>query len=126
MTETRSVGHRFRARELPAEDVAAYVASKTRQVQAKVTGRIVVQAPATVVEERMGPWTQGSIEPLDEHSCRLQIGARSPQDIAFWIGVLDADFEVEDPPELADAVRRLSARYARAAPAPGSVAGERE
>jgi hypothetical protein len=47
----------------------------------------------------------------------VQIGARSPQDIAFWLGVLDCDFEVEDSPELADAVRLLSERYARAAPA---------
>ena len=115
MSETRSVGHRFRARELPAEDIAAYVASKTRQVQMKVTGRVVVHAPASVVEQRMGSWTQGSIEPLGEDRCRVQIGARSPQDIAFWLGALDCDFEVEDSPDLADAVRRVSERYARAA-----------
>ncbi len=116
MSQTRSVGHRFRLRDLPAEDVAAYVASKTRQVQMKVTGRVVVHAAASVVEERMGPWTQGSIEPLGDDRCRVQIGARSPEDIAFWLGVLETDFEVEDPPELAAAVRRISERYARAAP----------
>ena len=77
MSQTRSVGHRFRLRELPAEDVAAYVASKTRQVQMKVTGRVVVHAPASFVEQRMGSWTQGSIEPLGEDRCRVQIGARS-------------------------------------------------
>ena len=115
MNETRGVGHRFRARDLPAEDIAAYVASKTRQVQMKVSGRVIVHASATFVEERIGTWTQGTIEPLGEARCRVQIGARSPQDIAFWLGVLDADFEVEDSPELADAVRLISARYARAA-----------
>jgi predicted DNA-binding transcriptional regulator YafY len=115
MKETRGVGHRFRARELPAEDVAAYVASKTRQVQMKVSGRVIVHAPATFVEQRIGPWTQGSIEPLGEDRCRVQIGARSPQDIAFWLGALDADFEVEDPPDLADAVHRIGERYTRAA-----------
>jgi predicted DNA-binding transcriptional regulator YafY len=115
MSQTRSVGHRFRLRELPAEDIAAYVASKTRQVQMKVTGRVVVHAPASVVEERMGPWTQGSIEPIGEDRCRVQIGARTPGDIAFWLGALDTDFEVEGPPDLADAVRHISERYARAA-----------
>jgi predicted DNA-binding transcriptional regulator YafY len=115
MTQTRGVGHRFRARELPAEDIAAYVASKTRQVQMKVSGRVIVHAPASFVEERIGSWTQGSIEPLGEDRCRVQIGARSPQDIAFWLGVLDCDFEVEDSPDLADAVRLISERYARAA-----------
>ncbi len=114
LSETRGVGHRFRARDLPAEDIAAYVASKTRQVQEKVTGRVVVHAPAAFVEQRMGAWTRGSIEPLAEDRCRVQIGGRSPQDIAFWLGVLDADFEVEDSPDLADAVRRIGQRYARA------------
>ena len=62
----------------------------------------------------MGAWTQGSIEALDDGRCRVQIGARSPGDIAFWLGALDTDFEVEDPPELADAVRLVSERYRRA------------
>jgi predicted DNA-binding transcriptional regulator YafY len=114
MSETRGVGHRFRARELPAEDVAAYVAARTRQVQMEVSGRVVVHAPASFVEQRIGPWTEGSIEPLGEDRCRVQIGARSPQDIAFWLGVLDCDFEVEDSQDLADAVRLISERYARA------------
>jgi predicted DNA-binding transcriptional regulator YafY len=116
MRAVRSVGHRFRLRELPAPDIAAYVATKTRQVQMKVTGRVIVHAPASRVEQRMGAWTQGSIEPLDQNRCQVQIGARSPQDIAFWLGALEADFEVVDSPELADAVRGVSERYARAVP----------
>ena len=47
----------------------------------------------------------------------MRIGARSPEEIGFWLGVLDADFEVEDPLDLAAAVRRLAERYARALPA---------
>jgi hypothetical protein len=42
------------------------------------------------------------------------MGARTHADLAFWIGVLDADFEVVDSPELAEAVARLAGRYARA------------
>src|SRR6476469_6471125 len=45
MSQTRSIGHRFRLRELPAEDVAAYVASQTRPVQMKVSERVVIHAP---------------------------------------------------------------------------------
>ena len=115
MHEVRSVGHRFRARDLPAEDIAAYVAAKTRQVQMKIVGRVVVHAPASEVESRIGWWTQGSIEPLGDDRCRVQVGGRSPQDLAFWLGILDVDFEVEDSPELAEAVRLLGQRYARAA-----------
>ena len=114
MSETRGVGHRFRARALPAEDIAAYVAAKTRQVQMKVSARVVVHAPTSYVEQRMGWWSAGSIESLGERRCRVQIGGRSPADVAFWLGALECDFEVEDSPDLAAAVRLLSERYARA------------
>jgi predicted DNA-binding transcriptional regulator YafY len=110
----RTLGDRFSLRVLPAEDIAAYVAAKTRQVQMKVAGRVIVHAPASVVTARMGSWS-GSVEPLAADRCLLQLGGRSVQDIAFWLGVLDADFEIVDSPELAAAVRRIADRYARAA-----------
>jgi len=44
----------------------------------------------------------------------MQRGGRSVEDIAFWRGVLDADFEVVDSPDLAAAVRRVGERYTRA------------
>ncbi|RLV49814.1 YafY family transcriptional regulator [Nocardioides mangrovicus] len=116
MSEARSVGHRFRLRELPAEDIADYVARKTRQVQMKVTGRVVVHLPAERVEQRFGWWAEGAVEPLAEDRCRVTIGGRTPADVASWLGVLDADFEVEDSPELARAVRAVADRYGRAVP----------
>jgi predicted DNA-binding transcriptional regulator YafY len=111
MRETRSVGHRFRARPLPADDIAAYVAARTRQVQMRTTGRVLVHAPAERVERLMGPWIHGSVESLGPRLCRVRIGARAPGDLAFWLGALDADFEVEDSPELAAAVRVIAERY---------------
>jgi predicted DNA-binding transcriptional regulator YafY len=113
VTEPRPVGHRFTLRRLPADDIAAYVAAKTRQVQLKVRGRVIVHASAAKVAERMGSWS-GSIEPLGPDRCLLRLGGRSVEDIAFWLGVLDADFEIVDSPELAAAVRRVADRYARA------------
>jgi predicted DNA-binding transcriptional regulator YafY len=112
--EPRSVGHRFTARPLPADDIAGYVAAKTRQVQTKVRGRLIVHLSADEVAARMGPWVQGSIETLTPQRCLVQIGGRSVEDIAFWIGVLDVDFEVVDSPELALAVQRIADRYTRA------------
>jgi predicted DNA-binding transcriptional regulator YafY len=111
--EPRALGDRFTLRPLPADDVAAYVAAKTRQVQMKVRGRVIVHAPADEVAARMGSWS-GSIEPQGPDRCLLQLGGRSVEDIAFWLGVLDADFEILDSPELAAAVRRIADRYARA------------
>lgn len=114
MDDVRSVGHRFRARPLPAEDIAAYVAEKTRQVQRKVRGRLIVHLPAAELAARMGPWAEGSIEALAPDRSLVQLGGRSVEDIAFWIGILDVDFEVIDSPELAAAVQRIAARYTRA------------
>lgn len=113
VSEQRGVGHRFALRALPAEDLAAYVATKTRQVQQKVVGHVVVEAPAEQVAARLGHW--GSVEADGAHRCRVQLGGRTPEDLAFWLGVLDADFAVVDSPELAAAVHRLGDRYVRAA-----------
>jgi hypothetical protein len=81
----------------------------------KHVGQVIVHASPSSVEQRMGDWTQGVIEPIGDDRCRVRIAARSPHDIAFWLGALDVDFEVEDSPELADAVRRIAHRYASAA-----------
>jgi hypothetical protein len=35
--------------------------------------------------------------------------------LALYLGLLDADFDIIDAPELADALRTLAARYHRAA-----------
>jgi len=112
--EPRSVGHRFALRPLPAEDIAGYVAAKTRQVQMKVRGRVIVYAPADEVAAKLGGWAESRVEPLGPQRCRVQLGGRSVEDIAFWLGVLDRDFEVVDSPDLAAAVRRIADRYARA------------
>ncbi len=67
----------------------------------------------------MAGWTVGAVEVVDPHRCRVSIGGRSAEQVAFWLGVLDADFTVLDYPALADAVRRHGERYLRAAsPAP--------
>lgn len=113
ITGPRTIGHRFTLRPLPATDVAAYVASNTRQIQMKVRGRVIVHAPAEEVVARMGSWS-GSIESLGPDRCLVQLGGRSVEDIAFWLGVLESDFDVVDSPELAAAVRRIADRYARA------------
>ncbi len=115
IAEPRSVGHRFALRRLPAEDIAAYVASRARQAQRQVTGQVVVHAPAEQVTARMGAWADGTIEEIGPERCLLKIGGRSVDDLAFWLGAMDCDFEVVDSPELAAAVRRIADRYARAA-----------
>ena len=104
------LGARFVARPLPDDDIAAYVARGVTGSNWGFRARIVVHAPAAQVSERIGPWV-GTVEPIDESSCVLDAGASSPEMMAVYLGLLDADFTVSDPPELVDHVRRLAARY---------------
>ncbi|HET8787006.1 MAG TPA: YafY family protein [Candidatus Limnocylindrales bacterium] len=104
------LGAHFTPRPLPDEDVAAYVARGVTGSSWGFRARIVVHAPATQVSERIGRWV-GTVEPIDERSCVLDAGASSAEMMALYLGLLDADFTVTDPPELVDHLRRLAERY---------------
>lgn len=104
------LGARFSARPLPDEDIAAYVARGVTGTNWGFRARVVVHAPAAQVSERIGRWV-GTVEPIDEASCLLDAGAPSPEMMAVYLGLLDADFTVTDPPELVDHLRRLAERY---------------
>ena len=45
----------------------------------------------------------------------VAVGSDTPQMLAVYIGLLDADFEVTGPPELVEQFAILAARYAKAA-----------
>jgi hypothetical protein len=63
--------------------------------------------------ERIPSWV-GLIEPIDERSCILETGAQSFESLAMHLSLLGVDFEVADPAELVEEVRRLAGRYNRA------------
>lgn len=112
--DLRSVGNRFALRPLPAEDVGEYVARRTRQAAMRVLGTVEFAAPAADVASRMGDWVQGAVEVLGPDSCRVTIGARDADRIAFWLAKMEVDFRVVDSPDLTAAVRRTAERYAAA------------
>ncbi|WP_436770812.1 helix-turn-helix transcriptional regulator [Yinghuangia sp. YIM S09857] len=107
-------GPRFTPRNLPAEDVAEYVSARVAAAPWRTRVRVTVKAPAAEVAARV-PGFAGSVEPLDDETCVFSTGADNPETLAVWLGMLGADFTVEDAPELVDHLRSLSERYARAA-----------
>jgi predicted DNA-binding transcriptional regulator YafY len=116
LTPRVPTGPRFRPRELPdGGDVAAYVARGVSSAAVRFAVRVVVRAPAEVVTARINP-AVGVVEAIDEHSCVLATGADSMETVAVYLGLLDIDFEVTEPPELVDRLRVLAARYLRAVP----------
>jgi predicted DNA-binding transcriptional regulator YafY len=117
-----SPGPRFTPREPPAEDIGAYMSQAVSSAPYRYQARILMHAPIEVVAEQSSP-TAGRLEAVDEHSCILHTGSQSLDALVLYVGLKGVDFEVLDPPELADQVRTLADRFGRAAPAPAPAGG---
>ncbi len=107
-------GPRFAARDLPDEDLASYVAHGVSAAAWRYRARVIVHAPAAVIADRL-PAAVGPVEAIDDRTCAVNSGAESVEALAFWLGMLGADFEPTGCPELVEHLRVLGARYRRAA-----------
>jgi hypothetical protein len=75
--------------------------------------RVVVQAPAAVITERV---PRGIVvEPIDDATCVVHATANTIEMLALYLGMLDAEFTVTEPPELLARLNRLSERFSNAA-----------
>ncbi|MEV8635434.1 YafY family protein [Streptosporangium sp. NPDC051023] len=106
-------GPRFAPRELPDDDVAAYVSRRVSATAWRYQAKVTVRAPAGVVADRISP-AVGTVEPVDENTCVLRTGADTVETLAVYLGLLGEDFTVDGPPELLAHLRLLAGRYARA------------
>ena len=111
MSDVRATAFRFRSRDAP--DAADYVQRSVTVSPYQHEARVVVDAPADVVRERVPP-TVGSVEPLDDGTCRVVAGADSLDALAWHFGTLGHRFTVESPPELKAAAAALGARLVAA------------
>jgi hypothetical protein len=73
-----------------------------------------VHLPADVLADRLPPAVGGAIEAIDDQSCVLACGANSVESLSVYLGLLDADFTVTEPPELVARLQVLAVRYQRA------------
>ncbi len=106
-------GRRFASRELPAEDVAAYVFAQAPSNVWRHRATVRLHVPAAEVEPLLAG-AEGQVEPVDEHECMLRIGGQTLRGIALALGRLGVDFTVLDPPELKAEVEGLARRFAAA------------
>jgi predicted DNA-binding transcriptional regulator YafY len=113
-------GARFTPRPDPEGDVAAYVERSLGSAMWMYRARVKVHAPAGEIAATVPPAIV--VEAIDDRTCFASVGSDSPQMLALWLGMMDADFEVQDSQELADQLRLLAARYARAAAGDSRVA----
>ena len=106
-------GPRFTPRALPPDrEVTAQVARGIGEATWRYRARVIVHAPATWVQGRLP--IPVDVESLGNDRCAFEPGSDHPQMLALYLGMLDADFEIVDSPELVDALRKLASRYQRA------------
>jgi predicted DNA-binding transcriptional regulator YafY len=113
LSHPRGTGVRFRPRELPAEDAAAFVRAGLRQLPTSYTVEVLVAAPAAVVRARIGRWA--SVRDADEGRCVIQMNTDNLDWPAMALGSLGAEFTVISPPALLAYVHEWGARFGRAA-----------
>jgi predicted DNA-binding transcriptional regulator YafY len=107
-------GPRFAPRVPPAEDIAAYLAHRLSVRVWPYRATVVLHAPAEAMAERVWPG-MGSLEPVDERSCLLHVGADTPWALGWLVTAIDVDFTVASaPPEFTRVLRSVAARCERA------------
>ena len=116
LTDPRTTGIRFRRRELPGGDVAAFVRDQIASMPTRYQVVVDVRAAADVVRRVVSRW--GTVEALDESSCRLLMSIDSLEWPALVLTTVGADFHVVQPPELRDYLRTTGELLARNASSP--------
>ncbi|MFC3491851.1 helix-turn-helix transcriptional regulator [Glycomyces rhizosphaerae] len=108
-------GPRFTPREIPGDDVGAFINARFKGSNGTdswpCTGEAVLAAPASAI----APFSDdGLVEDLGPERSRITLGSWSWPALAAAIARFDADIEAVHPPELAQAFARLAARAAAA------------
>ncbi len=111
MAGVESRGWRFRPREAP--DAADYVGRAIARSGYDVVGRVRIAAARSAVAQAIPP-SVGTITADGRHRCVLEVGGNDLESMAVHLARLPWDFQVLDPPELGDALRRLADRLRRA------------
>ncbi len=107
-------GRRFTPRELPPdEEVASKMQRAIAAAPWRYRARVVVHAPAAHVRARIPVPLE--VEELADDRCAFEPGSDHPEMLALYLGLLDAEFEVIDSPELVTALERMAGRFTRAA-----------
>ncbi len=107
------LGRRFLPRPVPEGGVAAFVARSVSTSAYPYQARIVLHAPAQQIAEQIPPM-YGSVKRLDDARCLFETGAYSLDALGMHLAMLGVEFEVQEPVELVEHLKRVAARLRRA------------
>ena len=113
LEEPHSTGARYRPRDLPTDDAAAFVRAGITNLPATYLVVVLVHATAATIRHQVGRW--GTVEDLGEQRCMLRMTTDSLDWPAMALGAAGAEFQVLSPPELLDSIRDWGHRFSRAA-----------
>jgi predicted DNA-binding transcriptional regulator YafY len=111
-------GPRFTPRELTDEEVTERLSRGLATAMWRYRARVTVHAPVEEIAQRLPPGV--TAQPLDRHTCVIDVGSDNPVMLALYLGMVGADFDVDRAaaPELVEQLRALAARYTRAVSGP--------
>jgi predicted DNA-binding transcriptional regulator YafY len=112
MDDVRALGSTFRPR--PAPDAAAYVRRSIPATPYRYVARVRYFVPSGVVAQEFSS-SSVTIEADGPDTCIVTTGADDPERMALHLAMPGCDFEVLEPPEVAQATRVVAARLGRAA-----------
>jgi predicted DNA-binding transcriptional regulator YafY len=108
----RGTGARFRPRELPATDAAAFVQAGIGRATAVYEVEALVDAPAETVRERHGRYC--TVEAVSATRSRIRMTIDQLEWPLMLLGSLGVEFQVISPPVLLDQVRDWGRRFGQA------------
>ncbi len=116
LTPRTPLGAAFARRELPHGDLAAYLSHQLSSQAWPVRATVLLHEPAHLVSQRIWPG-MGTIEPVDERSCLLRLGAETIPALVWMVTSVDCDFTLTDGPAgLAEAFHAQARRCLAAVP----------
>jgi predicted DNA-binding transcriptional regulator YafY len=112
LSDPESTGARFRQRDVPTGDAAEFVRSQLAAVPTRYRIIVNIRTAATDVDRVVRHW--GTVEVVNDDSCRLTMNVDSFEWPAFVLAVVGAEFEVLEPTELRDWLRDRGELFVRA------------
>ena len=97
------------------QEVDALAVDRGDELRVRVE-RLLLRTPVEPRSPVLGELvpTAVDIEELADGRCAFEPGSDDPERLALYLGMLGADFEVVDSPELVTAVKGVIGRYQRA------------
>ncbi|SEE83337.1 helix-turn-helix transcriptional regulator [Ruania alba] len=121
LSDPEPTGHRFRPREVPGGDAAAYIRRGLRRSDQGPQVSAVLAADADRVREQIGRWCE--VTELGPGRCRVRAESAHPEWMAFALAHTGAEISAVEPESLRAVMRTWASRFTQAVGPPSGRSG---